>query len=254
MQPVVDHNNWNNNYQQQMPQANQQGIPQLAHLRQQPKKHGRFRSMLSRLASARFLLAVLIVLQLVILYLVINPINLVNQLSAVQIVNRVTAKVAVPPTEVPLVVARVGDGRNLPSADDLRKENEIQAQVYKDAQNGDYVISYPSKMVIYRESSDSVLYQGDTPRTILEKSQQEIATKLVAKAKAQGIIPNDSQESPQLSSVTDANELKKQNVTFYANAVNNDVIAVFSTAGKIIVYRASNDTIINSGNFRMNIE
>lgn len=253
MQPVVDHNNWNNNYQQ-MPQAHQQGIPQLSQLRQQAKKDSKFKRLLGVISSVKFLLAVLVLLQVVVLYLVINPINLVNQLSVVQIVNRVASKVSVPPTEVPLVVARVGDSRNLPSAEDLRKENEIQAQVYKDVQNGDYVISYPSKMVIYRESSDTVLYQGDTPRTILEKSQQDIINKVVSKAKAQGIIANNSQEVPQVSSVTDATELKKQNASFYANAINNDIIAVFPTAGKVVIFRATNDTIINSGNFRMNIE
>lgn len=255
MQPVVEQNNWGTPLQQQ-PYAQPQGTHQQYNYGAMPNqlpKLGKGKRFYPRLKFAKLFMLVIFLLQVLTVYLLINPINLINQLNAVQIVNRVASKVSVPPSEVPQVVARVGDGKTLPSADDLRKENEIQAQVYKDAQNGDYVLLYSSKMIVYREATDTVLYQGDTPTNILQKAQKELMDKVVAKAKAQSIVAASSEETPQLSTITDIAKLKQENAAFYAEGANNDVIALFPTAGKVVLYRPQTDTIVKSGNFKLNI-
>lgn len=204
--------------------------------------------------SMKFLAAMVIVLQLVIIFLLVNPINLLNQLNAVQVINKVSSLVVVPPNEVPQVIAQVGDKKNLPTADELREENAIQAAVYKDAQDGDYVLLYSNKMIVYREKENRVIYEGDTPAAILQKTQQDILTKVTTKAKDAGIISSSSDEVPQLSTITDVANLQKENPSFYSNAANDDVIALFQSAGKIVIYRPDTDTIVNSGSYNFNIQ
>jgi|GEM_PF-6604253 len=255
MQPAVEQNNWEPPLQRQ-PYAQPQGASNHygnyhAMPNQLPKKP-RF-GILRKIRPMSLVVLLMVILQIATLYFLINPINLINQLNTVQIVNRVSSKVSVPPSELPQVVARVGDGKSLPSADDLRKENEIQAQVYKEVQNGDYVLLYSSKMIVYRESNDTVLYQGDTPTVILQKAQQTLMDKVIAVAKKDGIIDAKNEERPQLSTITDIAKLKQENTSFYTQGANNDVIALFPTTGKIVLYRPQTDSIVKTGNFKLNI-
>lgn len=210
--------------------------------------------IISTMKSMKFFVFLVVVLQLVIIFILVNPINLLNQLSAVQIINKVSSKVVVPPNEVPQVIAQVGDLKNLPDADALKKENAIQAEIYKDAQNGDYVLLYSSKMIIYRSAEDKVIYEGDTPASVLKKTQEGLVTKVVSKAKDLGLISASSEENPQLSIISDVAALKNENPVFYTNAANNDVIALFQQSGKILLYRPDTDTVINSGTFNVSIQ
>lgn len=214
----------------------------------------RKRGVLEFIKSMRFLAVMVIALQLIIIFLLVNPINLINQLNTVQVINKVASLAVVPPNEVPEVIAQVGDVKNLVSADELRNGNAIQASVYKDAQDGDYVLLYSTKMVIYREKENRIIYEGDTPSAILQKTQEDIVTKLIAKAKEEGVINSSSEEVPQLSVINDVANTQKENPEFYRNAANNDIIAMFRTEGKVLIYRPDTDSIINSGTYNFNIQ
>ena len=203
--------------------------------------------ILTFVASMKFLVIVIIILQIIVIYFLINPINLISQLSSVQVLNKVAALTVVP-TEIPNVGV-VGDNKTLPDIETIKKANSVQAQVFKDAKNGDYVLNYTTKFVIYRESENKLIYDGDSPTSIINKAQETILTNVTAKAKELGVIDNNSTEQPQLQAVTDAATLKSSNSTFYSDVQNDDVVALFAQAKKIVLYRPSTNTIIKYGQY-----
>ena len=192
------------------------------------------------------LLIVVALLQIIIVVLILNPTSLIQQYQNNQIINEVAAKTAVNTSESP-TIATVTD------ADQLRKANAAQAEVYKDAQNGDYVLLYSDKMIIYRKSSGEVIYNGDNPNDLVTHTQQKLLSSIQDKAKAQNLIPADSTETPQISVITDVKPLKESNPDFYANARNNDIVALFAQEQLIVLYNQDTATIINTGKYATNI-
>jgi len=194
----------------------------------------------------------LLLIQLVILYLLVNPINLVNQLDAVGTINKIGKKVSLPPNEIP-VVARVGDKKNLADVETLKKGNAIDAEIYKDAQDGDYVLGYNNSLVIYRRDGDKVVYNGDTAQQKLTKSQQSLVQLIIKKAQDKQLIPADYKTAPQVSVVTDPDAVKKINA-FYADVQKDDLIAQFSSPDVVVVYRPASDQIVKNGSFALQIK
>ena len=203
---------------------------------------------MSKIIGAATLLILL--LQAGIFYLILNPINLYNQLTTVQVINEITKSIQIPPNELPQV-GIIGDKKNLQPIDDLKKGNAIDAEIYKDAKNGDYVLGYTSKLIVYRPSDKKVIYEGDTPQQKVAKSQQTLIA-LVSKKALDGKLITDKTATPQASVVTDAEKVKNSN-EFYKDVQNNDVIANFSNPDLIVIYRPSSDSIIRSGQVSLSI-
>lgn len=214
-----------------------------------PKKYGFFNgNIFKKLTSIKILALMIIIFQIIILYLLINPINLLNQLNAVQVINKVSDLTLVPAGEIPSAIGTIGDNSLLPDVETLKKENDIQAQVYKDAKNGDYVIVYSNKMIIFRESENRIIYEGQTPVQILNNNQQTIVSNLIKKVKDSGIIANTNEEAPQLRIITtEIEDLKRSNPEFYGEVKENDIQAIFARENKIIIYRPDTDTIVKYG-------
>ena len=204
---------------------------------------------MSKIIGAATLLILL--LQAGIFYLILNPINLYNQLTTVQVINEITKSIQIPPNELPQV-GIIGDKKNLQPIDDLKKGNAIDAEIYKDAKNGDYVLGYTSKLIVYRSSDKKVIYEGDTPQQKVAKSQQTLIA-LVSKKALDGKLITDKTAIPQASVVTDAEKVKNSN-EFYKDVQNNDVIANFSNPDLIVIYRPSSDSIIRSGQVSLSIK
>lgn len=219
----------------------------LSKMPSKPERQKGIRRFLN-IRSAVIGIFVLQILTTVLLIIIIRPSLVFEQASAVGITNKVSELVSVPPSEVP-VIARVGDGRNLTDIETLKSQNEVNAEVYKDAQNGDYVLAYTSKMIIYRAGENRIIYEGRSPQKILEDTQNSIINAVVTKAKKANLIPQDSTETPQVALVSDPNALKSGNPQFYAEAQQNDIVVTFPRSSIVILYRPSNDLIINSGSF-----
>lgn len=66
---------------------------------------------------------------------------------------------------------------------------------------------------------------------------------IIDKIKQLTVLPA---EEPVLFTVNDANLLKGQQA-FFKDAANGDVLLVFQTSGKALIYRESTNKIINSG-------
>lgn len=195
----------------------------------------------------------ILVLQVILILLVLNPINLLSQLNVVNIVNEASKQASLPPTEVP-VVGVIGDNKLLPSVDEIKKQNDFAAQVYKDAQNGDYVLAYSSKMIIFRANEHKVIYEGDTPSATQTKLQQAATDAVVKEAKSKGLIAQDSTEVPGLSIVVDEDKVKASNASFYSTTQKDDIIATFAESKLIIVFRPATKSIVTSGRFSTQVE
>jgi hypothetical protein len=198
-------------------------------------------------ANSKTLLALILIILVLsgsILYLILRPINAYNQLKTVRIINKATETVDVPPNELPQVGV-IGDEKNLQSIEKLKAANAVDAEIYKDAENGDYVLGYTSKLIIYRPSTKEVVYEGETPQQKLAETQKTLISLVQKKAVEEGLIKSDT-AVPQASIVTEAEKVKQSN-EFYSDVENNDIIANFSNPDLIVIYRPSNDTIVKSG-------
>lgn len=202
--------------------------------------------------NVKVLIALILILQCVQIYFFVNPINLAQQLDAVKVINDVSKKVSVPPTEIP-IVGVIGDGKVLPDIDTLKKANDVNAQVYANAQNGDYVLGYSSKMVIYRKNDDKVVYEGLSPNALVTNTQNGLVSDLTSAVKQAGLIASDSSQTPSVSVVTDVTVLKNQNREFYKDAEKDDLIGVFPDSNLIVIYRPSSKRIVNSGKVQTTI-
>jgi hypothetical protein len=146
-------------------------------------------------------------------------------------------------------------------AEQLRNSNIATNRVYADAQEGDYVILYSDKMIIYRRPTQSIIYEGETPQQIISQSQNEFTQRVLGIAKTNEIISEDYSGIPQLSGVTEQNieALKEQNGEFFELAQTGDVIALFQNEQKIMLIRPNTNSngdleVINTGNFQSTIE
>lgn len=203
-------------------------------------------SFLSRLTHNRTLLIIIAVLQIIMIVLIINPAALWQQFQNQQIINEVASKTTVNSLENPVIAT-------VTNADQLRDQNAAQAQVYKDAQNGDYVLGYSDKMIIYRRSDGTIVYEGDTPTGLVNNAQKKIVDDITSKAKELGLIEDNSTEAPQISIITDVKSLQAANPNFYSVARNNDIVALFPSSQLIVLYNQETATIVNSGNYSTNI-
>lgn len=212
------------------------------------KKSLKSKFFFKKFSLIKFLSIVIVVLQLVILFLLINPVNLLRQLNSENILNKVSSLTTIPSGEIPISIGRIGNNSFLPDINTLKNENEIQSQVYKDARNDDYVIVFSNKMVIYRDSENRVIYEGLTPLQVLNANQQTIVNNLLMKVKDSGIISSDNYEIPQLRVLTsEIQDLKKSNPEFYSDVKENDLQAIFAKENKIILYRPLTEEIIKYG-------
>lgn len=221
---------------QQQPQGNTKPMPMQAEKRKLFSRENLLPAM-----------AALQVLTLLAVIYIINPIGIYQNNTTGEIIKEVSQLTTTNPLETPLVNV-------IKDVQKIKELNAINAEVYKNATNGDYVVGYSDKMIIYRRQSGDIIYEGQTPAAILESTQQTIITGVTNKAKEAKLIEASSTEAPQVSIVTDAAKLKEENPSFYANAQTNDVIALFSSKKLIVLYRPSTSTIINSGAYNTTIK
>jgi hypothetical protein len=133
------------------------------------------------------------------------------------------------------------------NVDDLKAENEIQKEIYKDVQNGDYAVLLSNRMIVYREPEHKIVYEGNSPSQQLNALNQAQISKVVAKAKSEGLVAQDSTVVPQVLVVQDVESLKKENPQFYQSVDTNDLIVIYSAEKLIFIYRPSTDRIISIG-------
>ena len=82
----------------------------------------------------------------------------------------------------------------------------------------------------------------NTPEAQQAKAEEQ-KNNIISKIKALTVLP---EEEPVLFTVNDATLLKGQQA-FFKDAENGDVLLVFQTSGKALIYREANNVIVNAG-------
>lgn len=199
-----------------------------------------------------FLLVSTFIMQLGFLYILINPISTLNNLDSVQTINKVSKAVILPATELPQV-GIIGDKKVLADIDTIKKANQIDSEVYKDAKNGDYVLGYSNRLIIYRPSEQKVIYDGQSPQQRLASGQQNLVSGIIKKITDANLLPKDYNQTPQMVIVSNPDEVRKSN-EFYKDAQKDDIIATFSNPNLVIIYRPSTSSIVKSGQIQVSIK
>jgi hypothetical protein len=196
-------------------------------------------------------LSLLVVGQIATLFFLLNPINLYNQYSIVQRVNKAIAGVKVAPASTPTAVGIIGDNVTLKPLDEIKKNN-IDAEVYKDAKDGDMVIGYNSRVVIFRESENKVVYDGESSSQKLTNAQNTLNQAIIKATKDAGLIKADPTVNPAVAIVENAIEFRKANEIFNM-AENGDVMATFNENNLVVLYRPTLGKIVGSGTIKTSI-
>jgi hypothetical protein len=202
-----------------------------------------------------FFIFVILVMQGLFLYFLINPINVATQLNSVQKINKITTltEKPLPITELPQIGV-VGDQKTLADIAEIKKANEIDAKVYANAANGDYVLGYTNgRLVIYRPSDDKIVYDGESSKQQLQAGQQVLVASVLKSSVSAGLIPADYKQTPQISVVTSPEDLKKGN-EFYKDTVKDDLVVTFTNPNLVVIYRPSTQQIVKSGQFQISLK
>lgn len=168
-----------------------------------------------------------------------------SQHLGMQILSEVAQLTEISPWEVP-------DIEVVTNADGIRAANPIQQQVYANAKNGDYAIAYQDKLIIYRRSTQQIIYSGRTPGGILTEAGR-IMSEQISKKLAEAKFTIQAGDTPQLSVVSDANEFKKLDASFYAQVQVNDVVATYPVSQIITIYRPVDEILLNTASFKTSI-
>lgn len=191
-----------------------------------------------------FLLAVLIVLQGIQVYYVMNPATQPvvqgitkeaqkQQKEHKELLEKVSKHTEVKENEQALIVS-------VDNVKKLQEANPLNAEIYKDAQDGDRVIGFQDRMIIYRESEDKIIYEGKSPAHVQQEQYM---------AELQAIIPElnklisiDLQARPRLLTVVDPDKLKSENPKLYSNVIVGDKVLIYQD--RVIIYRPSTKSIV----------
>lgn len=122
----------------------------------------------------------------------------------------------------------------------LKNEHQINAEVYKDAKNGDKVIGYEDRLIIYRPSEKKIIYDGKNPNQIL--NEQYLAALQDVLEKVSKLTTLDSKATPQFSVIGDVTKLQAQNPKVFAKAQNGDSLLLYEN--RFLIYRASSNELI----------
>lgn len=140
-------------------------------------------------------------------------------------------------------------------AQGIRDTNQLNAGVYKDAKDGDFVLGFEDKMIIYRRSENKIIYEVPSPKQMANQQTAEFIQKVIKAGQEAKLLKEGADvEIPQLSVVTDQASMQKHASGFYNEAKDGDLIAIFPTEEVIILYRPSENKIIKSGDYRLVIE
>lgn len=190
-----------------------------------------------------FLLSSICILLLYLVAVLANPATVYENLTKRWLIQRV-AKSAEVSFESFQNMVELGKTKEFEDVELLKKQNSYNHAVYKDAKSGDLALAFSSKMVIYRPKTQSIIYQGETPTQKMELDQNLAVTKYAEVIKAQGIIPKESTEVPQVSVITNISQYS--NNPLYADASNGDLVMIYSDSGIVVIYNTRENKIVKA--------
>lgn len=193
------------------------------------------------------LLIVLVVLQATQVYFLIHPVaqpvvkGMTEQEVKVyqenkKLLEKVSQLTAVGTDEQALILT-------LDNVEKVRKADPLNAEVYKDAHDGDRIIRFADRMIIYNEAENKIVYEGKTPVQLQQEKYLGELQQILGDVSL--LTTLDVQARPQLLTVTDPSILQKQNSVVYKDVQVGDKILAYTD--RVIIYRPSTKQIIFDG-------
>lgn len=127
--------------------------------------------------------------------------------------------------------------------DSLKKSSQFNAQVYKNSVNGDRVVGFPSRVIVYRESENKIIYDGASPAVLQESAYRKELEVLLPEVAKKVFV--DPAVLPQLLTVLDPDTVKKQNPLLYKDVIKGDKVLLYTD--RVIIYRPGTGKIIYDG-------
>jgi len=196
------------------------------------------------------ILLLVLISQAYITWTVINPLAALNAKKQRGFVESASKQANVPIGEFQFM-AELGKTQGFESLDNLKALSNYNAEVYKDAKNGDMAMAFANKMVLYRPSNGKVIYEGETPGQKQLKDQQAMIQKVVNSVKAEGYLSASSAELPQVSVVANAEQLKAN--AFYKQAENGDLVLTFGNENLIVLYSTKGEKVLTAARSNLSL-
>lgn len=131
--------------------------------------------------------------------------------------------------------------------DAVRKADPLNEQVYKDAQNGDRIIRFSDRMIIFNEGENKIVYEGKSP---VQMQQEQLTADLQnVLSEVSQLTTINPQARPQLLTVVKPEELKKQNPEVYKDVELGDRVLVYTD--RVIIYRPTEKKLIFDAKLRV---
>jgi hypothetical protein len=203
----------------------------------------KYRPQLSRVVGLVRQNALVIVLTLILaclLYLIFvffSPFAVIGALRDQSLVRDAAKRASVDPAQFQFMV-ELGKTNEFKDLEALKAQSVFNQDVYKDAQKGDRVLAFSSKMVIYRNGK--IIYDGLSPAQKQAQYQQQQVENAHQAMKAEGLVKND--EVPQLAVVVDRTKLGDD--LFFAKAENGDFLLAYEKANVFAIYRPDTKKIV----------
>lgn len=150
-----------------------------------------------------------------------------------KILKKVAELTEVDPSEQALIVT-------IKDLEALKKSNPLNELVYKNAKNGDKVIGFADRMIIYNEEEHRIVYEGKSPVQIQQDQYIEKLKPILESVSKHTQINEEA--VPRLLTVTDPESLQEQQPEIYKDAQAGDQVLVYND--RVIIYRPSTDEII----------
>lgn len=122
----------------------------------------------------------------------------------------------------------------------VKKSDPLNAQVYKNAKNKDRIIRFADRMIIFNEAENKIVYEGKTPLQLQQEKYLGELQEVITEVSKLATI--DLKIRPQMLTVVDPAELKKQDAQTYKDVLKDDKILVYTD--RMIIYRPSTKKII----------
>ena len=205
------------------------------------------RISLPKPTTVQILTAAVAALVMVVLFLLLRPLGLGQEIALRFLMLRISGQMSINMRERPQYAW-------VSNVEELKNQNALTKEVYKDAENGDKILVFSDKMVIYRESTDKIVYEGKTPKQLNDERLAALVTSVSAKFKESNLVSADNKESPQISVIVDLVKIKEKDPIFYDKAKAGDLIVIYPQEEKIFIYRANDGLVINSGSLKTVIQ
>lgn len=188
------------------------------------------KKILNKVESNKLLLTFLVVLQIVIIILILNPFALIADSTQKNIISE-AVNLAGDPDFRNASIIQISDA-------DAFKKQYLLNEKYSDLKNEDYILLVNGKMLIYRKSEQKIIYNGDASASLLD--QTRLINLISLEAKNQQLIKEDEQLALKIFNEEDEKDFYND---YFQNLKNGDVLAFFPKNKIVVLYNLQSQRI-----------